>query len=108
MDFSALAYYWDDPANPSDDIPPDPELLPWENFGTRVEVGNRVVLRMALLVDPVVTVQFSQDSYTVAEGGTQSVTVTLSADPERTVTIPIVTMGQDGATTPTTPGCRTA
>ena len=98
VDFSALAYYWDDPANPSDDIPPDPELLPWENFGTRVEVGDRVVLRMALLVDPVVTVQFSQDSYTVAEGGTQSVTVTLSADPERTVTIPIVTMGQDGAT----------
>ena len=98
VDFSALAYYWDDPANPSDDIPPDPELLPWQNFGTRVEVGDRVVLRMALLVDPVVTVQFSQDSYTVAEGGTQSVTVTLSADPERTVTIPIVTMGQDGAT----------
>ena len=98
VDFRALAYYWDDPANPHDDTPLHPELLPWQNFGTRLELDGRLVLRMALLVDPVVTVQFSQDSYTVAEGGTQSVTVTLSADPERTVTIPIVTMGQDGAT----------
>ena len=98
VDFRALAYYWDDPANINDDIPLHPELLPWQNFATALELDGRLVLRMALLVDPVVTVQFSQDSYTVAEGGTQSVTVTLSADPERTVTIPIVTMGQDGAT----------
>ena len=41
---------------------------------------------------PAVTVQFSQGSYTVAEGATQSVTVTLSADPERTVVVPIVTV----------------
>ena len=49
---------------------------------------------MALRVAPEVTVQFSQDSYTVAEGGTQSVTVTLSADPERTVVIPIDDSGR--------------
>ncbi len=42
--------------------------------------------------------QFSQDSYTVAEGGTQSVTVTLSADPERTLVIAITTEGEGGAT----------
>ena len=46
---------------------------------------------------PSVTVSFGQASYTVAEGATQSVTVTLSADPERTVIIPIETMEQDGA-----------
>ena len=57
-----------------------------------------MVLRMSVLTHPEVTASFGQESYTVAEGATQSVTVTLSADPERTVTIPIVTMGQDGAT----------
>ena len=46
---------------------------------------------------PAVTVQFGQSAYTVAEGGPQTVTVTLSADPERTVIIPIVTTNQDGA-----------
>ena len=40
--------------------------------------------------DPQVTVQFEQAAYTVAEGGTQSVTVTLGADPERTVVIPLI------------------
>ena len=44
------------------------------------------------------TVQFGAASYTVAEGGTQIVTVTLSADPERTVVIPIVTANQGSAT----------
>ena len=43
--------------------------------------------------------QFSQGSYTVVEGATLSVTVTLNADPERTVVVPM---------TPTTPGCRPA
>ena len=46
---------------------------------------------------PSVTVSFEQGTYTVAEGGTQTVTVTLSADPERTVTIPIIRTNQDGA-----------
>ena len=53
---------------------------------------------MALRVAPEVTVQFSQDSYTVAEGATESVTVTLSADPERPLVIPITTAGEGGAT----------
>ena len=46
------------------------------------------------------TVSFGQAAYTVAEGGTQSVTVTLSADPERTVVIPITHTPQDGADSP--------
>ena len=40
---------------------------------------------------PSVTVSFEQGTYTVAEGGTVEVTVTLDPDPERTVTIPITT-----------------
>ncbi|MDE0337568.1 MAG: hypothetical protein OXI80_07845, partial [Caldilineaceae bacterium] len=47
---------------------------------------------------PTVTVSFEQSSYTVAEGGSVSVKVTLSADPERTVTIPIASTLQGGAT----------
>ena len=44
-----------------------------------------------------VTVSFGQAAYTVAEGGTQSVTVTLSADPERMVVIPLVATEEGGA-----------
>ena len=40
---------------------------------------------------------FEQSSYSVDEGDTVDVTVTLSADPERTVTIPLTTTDQDGA-----------
>ena len=44
-----------------------------------------------------VTASFGQASYSVAEGGSVTVTVTLSADPERTVTIPITKANQDDA-----------
>ena len=44
---------------------------------------------------PSVTVSFGQGSYSVAEGGTVTVRVTLSADPERSVTIPLTATGQD-------------
>ena len=46
--------------------------------------------------DPFVTVTYGQSSYDVAEGGTQEVTVSLSADPERTLIIPIETTEQGG------------
>ena len=46
---------------------------------------------------PSVTVSFEQDSYTVAEGNSVTVKVKLSADPERTVTIPITKTNQGGA-----------
>ena len=44
-----------------------------------------------------VTVKFGRANYTVAEGGTVDVTVTLNRDPKRTVTIPIETDDQNGA-----------
>ena len=46
---------------------------------------------------PSVEVSFEQGTYTVDEGSTVPVTVTLNADPERTVIIPITTTDQDGA-----------
>ena len=46
-----------------------------------------------------VTVNFDKDSYTVAEGGTVTVKVTLSDDPEMTVTVPLTATEQGGATT---------
>ena len=44
-----------------------------------------------------VTVKFGRADYTVAEGGTVDVTVTLNRDPKRTVTIPIEKTNRDGA-----------
>ena len=46
---------------------------------------------------PSVTVSFGAASYTVTEGSSRTVTVTLDADPERTVVIPIETANQGGA-----------
>ena len=95
VDFTALTYYWDDPNVEGE--PRRPELLPWQTFGNGLALRGRFVLRMALLVAPEATVQFAQESYTVAEGGTQSVTVMLSADPERTIEIPIMATNQGDA-----------
>ena len=67
-----------------------------------VSPGTRNETTVSITDDdvPQVTVSFGQAAYTVAEGGTQSVTVTLSADPERTVVIPITHTPQDGADSP--------
>ena len=46
---------------------------------------------------PSVTVSFDQTAYTVAEGNTVTVKVVLSANPERTVTIPLTKSNQGGA-----------
>ena len=46
---------------------------------------------------PSVTVSFGAASYTVAEGSSQTITVSLDADPERTVVIPIETANEGGA-----------
>ncbi len=46
---------------------------------------------------PSVAVSFEQSTYSVLEGGTTSVKVVLDKDPERAVTIPIVTTGSGGA-----------
>ena len=51
--------------------------------------------------DPQVTVSFEQRwAYTVAEGDMVTVTVTLSADPERTVEIELMATDQGGASSP--------
>ena len=57
----------------------------------RVSAGTNSESTVGIADDdvPEITVTYAQASYTVAEGGTITVTVTLSADPERTVTIPI-------------------
>ena len=47
--------------------------------------------------DPSVTVSFGASAYTVAEGADVKVTVVLSADPERTLAIPLTAAGQGGA-----------
>ena len=47
--------------------------------------------------DPAVTVSFETDSYTVAEGETVAVMVTLSADSQSRVDIPLTSRAQDGA-----------
>ena len=47
--------------------------------------------------DPSVTASFGRASYSVAEGGTVEVTVTLSADPEREVTVQLTHDPQGGA-----------
>ena len=46
---------------------------------------------------PVVTVSFAAGSYTVAEGESVSVVVSLNADPGRTLAIPLTTANQNGA-----------
>ena len=46
---------------------------------------------------PAVTVSFGAATYSVAEGATITVTVKLSADPERTVDVPILVTPTDGA-----------
>ena len=46
---------------------------------------------------PEVKVEFGSADYSVAEGGTQMVMVTLSADPEREIVIPIVATKEKGA-----------
>ena len=57
------------------------------------------------VLPPAVTVSYSAASYTATEGGTAAtVTVTLSADPERSVTIPISGKAQDSTTAQGTTG----
>ena len=66
---------------------------------TGVSAGNTDEAVVSITDDdvPSVEVSFEQADYTVVEGSTETVTVTLNADPERTVIIPITTTDQDGA-----------
>ena len=72
-------------------------------FGTvlpeRITAGTRseTTLEIGDHTDPIVTVMFAQTAYTVDEGGTQTVTVSVSADPERNMIIPITATPQGTA-----------
>ena len=68
-------------------------LPPRVSEGTRTET----TLNIGDDDDPTVTVTFGQATYTVAEGGMQQVTVAVSADPERTIIIPVTATPQGTA-----------
>ena len=74
--------------------------LGFQNLPTGVTAGTKDETTVSITDDdvPSVTVSFERDSYTVAEGNSVTIKVILSADPERTVTIPVTATGQGGAT----------
>ena len=86
-----------------DDVDDDGESVKL-TFGTlpaRVSEGtpDETTLSIRDDDDPRVTVQFGSDAYTADEGGSATVRVTLSADPERTITIPLIKTEQGGVST---------
>ncbi len=74
--------------------------LGFQNLPTGVTAGNNPTTTVSITDndDPAVTVSFASATYTVQEGGSVEVTVNLSADPERTVSVSVNTTHQDGAT----------
>ena len=86
-----------------DDLDDDDESLKL-TFGTlpaRVSEGTQdeTTISIADDDDPHVTVQFGAAAYSAGEGGAATVRITLSADPERTVVIPLVKTEQGGVST---------
>ena len=84
-----------------DEVDDDNErvLLTFRDLPERVTQGtpNETTVNIQDDDDPHVAVMFGQPAYSVTEGNTITVRVTLSADPERTVIIPITVMNQNGA-----------
>ena len=101
----------------SDDVDDDGEsvLIGFDTLPTGVTAGTigETTVNITDDDDPMVMVSFEQASYTVAESDDPdtmdveehkvTVTVLLSADPERTVVVPLTASGQDGATDPADP-----
>ena len=87
----------------SDDVDDDDESVTL-GFGSSLPAGvtpgtpNETEVSITDDDVPQVTVSFENSEYTVAEGATTTISVTLSGDPERTVEIPITATGQNGAT----------
>ena len=75
-------------------------LLSFGTLPAGVSAGSPATATVNITDDdvPTVTVRYEQASYTVAEGNSVVIKVILSADPERTVTIPISRTNQGGAT----------
>ena len=74
-------------------------LLSFGTLPAGVSAGSPATATVNITDDdvPTVTVRYEQASYTVGEGSSVVIKVILSADPERTVTIPIPRSNQDGA-----------
>ena len=70
------------------------------NLPERITEGARseTTLKIGDNDDPSVSVMFAETAYTVAEDGTVQVTVNVSADPKRTIIIPIMPVPQGRAT----------
>ena len=83
----------------SDDDDGESVKLGFGTLPTGVSQGSPNETTVSITDDDVaaVTVRYEQSSYTVPEGSTVVVTVTLSADPERNVTIPISRTNRGGA-----------
>ena len=75
-------------------------LLSFGTLPAGVSAGSPATATVNITDDdvPTVTVRYEQASYTVGEGSSVVIKVILSADPERTVTIPINKANQGGAT----------
>ena len=86
-------------ASDSDNDDGESVKLGFEALPAGVSAGTTSEAIVSITDDDVssVEVSFEQGTYTVDEGSTVPVTVTLNADPERTVIIPITTTDQDGA-----------
>ncbi len=101
----------------SDDVDDDDEsvVIGFDTLPTGVTAGTIAETTVNITDDdvPMVMVSFEKDSYTVAESDDPdtpdvkehkvTVKVLLSADPERTVEVPLTASGQDGATDPADP-----
>ena len=87
-------------ASDSDNDDGESVKLTLGNLPAGVSAGTTDEAVVTITDDDVLSVEvsFEQGSYTVDEGSSVTVTVTLSADPERTVTVPLTTIEQDGAT----------
>ena len=74
-------------------------LLGFGTLPAGVSAGSPATATVNITDDdvPAVTVRYEQSSYTVAEGSSVVVKVILSADPERSVTVPISRTNQGGA-----------
>ena len=75
-------------------------LLGFGTLPTGVSAGSPATATVNITDDdvPTVTVRYEQASYTVGEGSSVVIKVILSADPERSVTVPISRTNQGGAT----------
>ena len=84
-------------AGVDDDLDDDGETVVISGTHNGVAFGDRRTVTIEDDDDPEVTVSFAQAGYRAAEGGHVDVAVTLSAVPERQVSIPVEAEGADGA-----------